>query len=199
MFDDTTKTAGDGIATATEGDGVNVAEILDRHPPAEARKPRKERADKGMARGPKQRANDAQQGDVQPPIPISPLAKEQVTAAIKSLINVVDTRICTSIRRIAEKITGDKIFSTELAGSVKMEDVELETITSLSVIVIEKYNILGTYAPEALLACALMGYGYRVHRATSELKQLAIDATEHGLSAQAAPTTDNGPERHGQN
>lgn len=184
----------------TSNDSIPVSEILDRHPASETKKPRKPRADKGVGRGPRTVASQAEQPDVQQPIQMSPLAKEQVTVALKSLINVIDCRICKSIERAATKISGDKNFGVELSDSVKMVETELDTITSLSVIVIEKYNVLGTYAPEALLCCAVLGYGYRVHRATSELKQLAIDLTEqHGLSAQATSATDNGPERNGEN
>lgn len=179
------------------GNNPSPEDILARHP-AQERK-RKKRSDAGVPRGAREGKTEPVGADVSPGVQVPSIAAEQIASAIKSLISVVDGRVCASIKRTAIKITNDHEFARELAESVAMQPVEVETISSLTVIVINKYNILGTYAPECLLAVSLIGWGYRVHRATSELKQmradiLAAQATpeKHGLSSQAEPVVDNG-------
>lgn len=180
---------------AQASDGVSPEEVLSRHPPQERK--RRTRSDKGIPRGARADKTEPIGNDVSPGVQAPSIVAEQITSAIKSLVSVVDSRVCASIRRTAVKITNDHDFSRELAESVALTQVETETIASLTVIIVNKYNILGTYAPEALLAVSLIGWGYRVHRATSELRELRKDmeaslAARNGLSPQTEPAVDNG-------
>lgn len=185
---------------ASSSDNLSPDEVLARHP-AQERK-RRTRSDKGIPRGPRSPAAEPVPTDVSGGVQTPSIAAEQITSAIKSLVSVVDSRVTASIRRTAVKVTNDHTFAQELAESVALTQVETETIASLTVIVVNKYNILGTYAPEALLAVSLIGWGYRVHKATSELRELRKDiettlAQRNGLSPQTEPASDNRTERDG--
>jgi len=180
--------------------GLDVQQIADNHPPsAEPRvrkgwpkgKPRKPRLESSS----QATATPDQPGSVASGVALSPIAKEQVSCCVKQLIKVVDSRCCSLIKRSAMRVTQDKGFADELAQEVEMTDTEADTITALSVIVLEKYNVLGTYAPEVLLGVAVVGYGYRVHSALGEIKKIALT---HGLHAQAPSSADNGEIGHRQ-
>lgn len=171
-------------APAPSDAAVPVSEVLARHPPAETAAPRarRTRSDKGVPRGAQAGAPTSEQAAVEPGL--STVAREQVLAGIKALVTTVDARVTLSIRRLAVKVTNDEAFAQGMADEVKMSELESESIITLSTVVIEKYGVLGTYAPEILLGLTLLGYGYRVKQATSELKTLAkVQATSHGVSS----------------
>jgi hypothetical protein len=127
--------------------------------------------------------------------PLSPIAKEQIVAALSSLIKVVDQRVQYTVYKTAEKISGDTKFASELKESVAMGEAESQTICSLATVVMEKYNILGTYAPEALLAVCIGGYSFRVWSTVRDLKQLKKELDQNGLPPSTTTVADNGTQR----
>lgn len=188
-------------AQAQSGAGsspIGVAEVLERHPPKARRGWPKGKPRKPVQAPVSPGATESAVGPEPVPLPatIPPIAKEQILAALRSLIKVVDTTICGKIERAGARL-GDQSLAVELRASVEMSEMELETITAMSSIVIDKYGLLGTYAPEILLGMALMGYGYRVHQASSVLRQIAREQAASGLSSQTQPAADNGPVGNG--
>jgi hypothetical protein len=188
---------------APDGSEPDVRSIAEAHPPAEPRKRKKYRVRdangnlvdrESLGSSPGQAEAGNQQSGLASGVALSPIAREQVVSCVKSLFTIIDSRCTKLIERSAVKITGDKAFALDLAQETAMTDVEKDTITSLSVIVLEKYNVLGTYAPECLLGIALVGYGYRVHSALSDLKK---HAATHGLPAQTVTAPDHGQIRDG--
>lgn len=184
---------------------VNVAEIAARHPPSEPEapktrgRPRKSRVDSASGAG--ESAASGQSSGLDPNVQnaaLSPLVREQVLSAIKGLIKVIDGRVQSMVEKTSYRLTQDKGFSEQLRADVAMQEIEADTMTTLTVVVLDKYNVLGSYAPEALLACSIIGYSWRVHSTMQDLKKLAREQqASRGLSTQTAPTDSDGTKRNG--
>jgi hypothetical protein len=195
MFDDNTS-AVTGKAE-TSGSIVDAGAIAADHPPTQEPRKKRGRPRKTVETDTEQSPGVDQQKSVGGGVALSPETRQQVICSVQSLFGIIDSRAQRLVEKTAERITGDKGFAQGLAEDVAMTPTEKETISTLTVVVIEKYNLLGTYAPEAMLGIALVGYGYRVHSTLADLKKLARLQNDNGLPSPSKPTIDNGQKRDG--
>ena len=133
-----------------------------------------------------QDGSPAQGPDVLPPAPA--LDPALVRKGITSVLRVTDGWVTRKIYRTAFRLSGDEALSREFGQDVAMSTDEAELIASTGVTLCEKYQVAGQYAPEALLAIAVIGYTARTAAAFKKLEELALlkARAEAGARAPAA-------------
>lgn len=103
-----------------------------------------------------------------------PIDKELVKKSVASLCKVVDSIVARHIYRAAYIVSKeDKQFSVGMVQEVQMTTDEQELIAGLSAEVCERWQLLGQYAPELLLAICVIGYASRPFFATMKLREFA--------------------------
>lgn len=140
-------------------------------------KHRKPRSDAGKPRGSYKKKD--LQGSVDP-VPVSENTQSALVAldagAIKkgvaSLCKAVDAMLVRKTYRASLQITKDDNFSKNLATDVSMVEEERDLISELTATVCVRHEILGRYAPEALLVIAIGSYTTRVITAFRKLNDI---------------------------
>lgn len=107
---------------------------------------------------------------------------ETIKKSLRGVIGALDNYTARKISRTAQRLEVSSQLATDLANSARLAPDELELIADLAGQVCAKHNMLGQYAPEAMLGMMIAGYGLRVASVMSELKRM-----ESRLSKERAP------------
>lgn len=85
-----------------------------------------------------------------------------VKKTVESVIGAIDGAIIRKVYATHLRISKDEGAAKELATTAGITKDEMAVIAECTGVVCQKYNILGQYAPEAMLLAVGVGYGLRV-------------------------------------
>ena len=106
------------------------------------------------------------------------------------MLRVTDGWVSRKIYRTAFRLSADEALSREFAQDVAMSSDEADLIASTGVTLCEKYQVAGQYAPEALLAIAVIGYTVRTAAAFKKLEELAALKARAEAGGKPAPVAE---------
>lgn len=140
----------------------------------------------GKKRGPYKKRNRenvplsaSAQKETDSTVPAAPVVgsvdKELVQKCVASVIGAVDGIVVRRVNQRAIRIGCDEDLAKELWQNCAITKGELEVISECTGAIVEKYQILGRYAPEAMLFASLVIWSGRIVLVMRKLD--AIEAT----------------------
>jgi hypothetical protein len=112
-----------------------------------------------------------------------------VKKTVESVIGAIDGAIMRKVYSTHFRVSKDEAGAKELAITAGMTKDELAVISECTGVVCQKYNLLGQYAPEAMLLAVATGYSLRVIFVFRKLNVIIEQqaATLHKLNAAKPP------------
>jgi hypothetical protein len=85
-----------------------------------------------------------------------------VKKTVESVIGAIDGAIIRKVHRVAYLASKDEGLAKEFATTAAITKDEMEVVSTCAGVICQKYNVMGQYAPEAMLLAVIAGYSIRV-------------------------------------
>lgn len=107
-----------------------------------------------------------------------PLDTAFISESIQTIAKVIDGLLTGRVETLAIIVTNDKNYAAKLVDGLELKETERKLIGDLGAKLCEKYQVLGQYSLEAVLAVSILGYAGRYGMAFADLKRMARQRAE---------------------
>lgn len=99
--------------------------------------------------------------------------KQIVEKTAKTVLTTIDGFVTRKVVKTAALLGADRDLAVELGQSSQLTTSEADLMSELTGVIFEKYGLLSSWAPEALLGIMITEYGFRVTLVLRRLNELA--------------------------